>query len=202
MSTPDRIARERELRGAVLRGDELAWQVWYDESFADLLAYVTWRCGGRRDPASDIIQETWLTAVRQIRTFDPVQGSFAGWLRGVANNLLRNSVRRSKRAGHSLEPLAVDPASEASDDAQQQVEKSERITEALAALPARYEAVLKAKYLDELPVKLIATQWNETPSAIESLLTRARDAFRQLYRDPGYEVVASEREESNDEYRG
>ncbi len=195
MSTPDRIAKERELRSAVLRGEALAWQVLYDESFADLLAYVNWRCGGRRDQASDIIQETWLTAVRRIRKFDPAQGSFVGWLRGIAQNLLRNSARRSKRADHSLQALADDPASHLSDDGQQQMEQSARITEALVALPARYEAVLKAKYLDELSVKLIATQWNETPSAIESLLTRARDAFRQLYRDPGYKVVANEREE-------
>jgi RNA polymerase sigma-70 factor (ECF subfamily) len=141
MSTPDRIAKERELRGAVLRGEELAWQVWYDESFADLLAYVTWRCGGRRDQASDIIQETWLIAVRQIRKFDPAQGSFAGWLRGIAHNLLRNSARRSKKADHPLQALAVDPASEPSDDAQQQAEQSERITEALVALP-RYNRML------------------------------------------------------------
>jgi RNA polymerase sigma-70 factor (ECF subfamily) len=167
----------------------LAWQVWYDASFAELLAYVTWRCGGRRDQANDIVQETWLTAVRQIRTFDPAQGSFAGWLRGIAHNLLRNYVRQSKRADQSLEPLVIDRASEPCDEAQQQVEQSDRITEALAALPPRYEAVLKAKYLDQLPVKQIALQWNETPSAIESLLTRARDAFRRLYRDPGYEVT-------------
>ena len=53
MGDPDRIARERQLRGAILRGDELAWRMWYDESFADLLGYVAWRYGGRRDPVNE-----------------------------------------------------------------------------------------------------------------------------------------------------
>ncbi len=49
------------------------------------------------------------------------------------------------------------------------------------AYPERYEAVLRAKYLDQQSVAAIAETWNETPKAVESLLTRAREAFRQAY---------------------
>jgi RNA polymerase sigma-70 factor (ECF subfamily) len=48
-------------------------------------------------------------------------------------------------------------------------------------LPGRYEAVLRAKYLDQQSVAQIAESWRETPKAIESLLTRAREAFRAAY---------------------
>ena len=89
MPEGDRVWRERGLRSAVLAGDEQAWRAWYEESFAGLDAFVRWRCAGRRDWAEDIVQETWLVAVRRIRSFDPARGSFADWLRGIAANLVR-----------------------------------------------------------------------------------------------------------------
>src|SRR5262249_16458684 len=90
LSSDPRVWRERGLLSAVLAGDARAWQTWYDESFTDLAAYVAWRCAGLRDLADDVVQETWLTAVRQVARFDPAQASFAAWLRGIAGNVLRN----------------------------------------------------------------------------------------------------------------
>ena len=52
---------------------------------------------------------------------------------------------------------------------------------ALAELSPRYEQVLRAKYLDGLSVQAMADEWGETPKAIESLLSRARQAFRETY---------------------
>ncbi|HBI44343.1 MAG TPA: hypothetical protein DDY78_16050, partial [Planctomycetales bacterium] len=56
-----------------------------------------------------------------------------------------------------------------------------RLAAALSALPDRYEAVLRAKYLDGRSVIDIAAESGETPKAIESLLSRARQAFRDAY---------------------
>jgi RNA polymerase sigma-70 factor (ECF subfamily) len=49
---------------------------------------------------------------------------------------------------------------------------------ALDYLPPRYSRVLEWKYLEELSVQEIAARMKTTPKAVESLLTRARDAFR------------------------
>src|SRR5262249_41179808 len=162
--------------------DERAWQTWYEESFAALTAYVAWRCAGLRDLTDEVVQETWLTAVRRIRSFDPERGSFAGWLRGIAANLLRNHFRDERRRGRQLyslngQRLASQPAATLSEEA----ELAKRIAEALTKLPERYEAVLRAKYLDQQSVDQIAASWKETPKAVESLLTRARQAFREAY---------------------
>ena len=46
----DDVWRERGLRDAVLAGDAAAWQTLYNQSFADLYGYVSWRCGGLTDP--------------------------------------------------------------------------------------------------------------------------------------------------------
>ena len=184
MSLDDRVHRERLLRSAVLRGDDQAWRTWYDESFDDLKAYAVWRCGGRRDTAEEIVQEVWLTAVRRIRRFDPDQGPFAAWLRGIAINVLKNHRRRV--AASRVEALPEEDAIAGHAGAEQErQDQAERITAALLALPERYESVLRAKYLEQKSVAEVARAWNDSVKTIESLLTRARDAFRRLYRDPG-----------------
>jgi RNA polymerase sigma-70 factor (ECF subfamily) len=184
MASNDRVGRDRGLRRAVLAGDEQAWRTWYEESFGRLEAYVSWRSGGLRDLCDDVVQETWLVAVRRLRHFDPEQASFLTWLRGIAANLLRNHLRREvQRNGYRPQPKSVasglSPAMEL-----EQREQAERIARALAALPEHYEAVLRAKYVDQQSVAEIAESLHESPKAIESLLTRARQAFRAGYGQP------------------
>jgi RNA polymerase sigma-70 factor (ECF subfamily) len=185
MPSGDRRWREHGLRSAVLAGDEAAWRAWYDETFPGLYAFVRWRCAGIPDWTEDIVQETWLTAVRRIRSFDPDQGSFADWLRGIAANLLRNQLRK-RRPTPSLngEHAALEHAAQASaaeSDERRNRDQAEQIALALSRLPDRYEAALRAKYLDQRSMAEMAEAWNETPKAIESLLARAREAFRQEY---------------------
>jgi RNA polymerase sigma-70 factor, ECF subfamily len=176
MPETDRVWRESMLRTAVLAGDERAWQVLYDESFTGLFRYVCWRCGGLRDRAEELVQETWLTAVRRVRHFDPERAGFATWLRGIASNVIRNHLR-SLRVAQRHRPLdGSEPA-----PAQDNCDTAERIALALAALVERHEAVLRAKYLEQRSVADIAAEWQESPKAIESLLTRARETFREAY---------------------
>lgn len=184
MDPTDRDWRERGLKDAVLAGDERAWQVLYDESFDGLFAYVRWRCGGRRDRAEDVVQETWLTAVRRIRAFDPDRGSFADWLRGIALNVLRNDLRREVIRGKHARSLEHAGTTARSDEADSEsLDTSDRIARTFAALPERYEAVLRAKYFEQRTVNQIAERWDETPKAIESLLSRAREAFRRAFHE-------------------
>jgi RNA polymerase sigma-70 factor (ECF subfamily) len=182
MTPEQRTEREAMLRQAVLAGDEAAWRTWCLEAFDELDRYVFWRCGQRRDQADEVVQETWLTAVRKIRRFNPAQASFLAWLRGIAANVRRNHQRRVRRiALHEISNNGhADPASQPI--ANDREDASRRIAAALDALPERQETVLRAKYLDGLSVAQIAAAWNETPKTIESLLTRARQAFREGFR--------------------
>jgi RNA polymerase sigma-70 factor (ECF subfamily) len=177
-----RVGNELRLRAAVLAGDEPAWRVLYDDNAAQLRAYAHWRCAGLDELADEVVQETWLTAVRRIRDFDPMQGSFASWLCGIAANSLRNCLRSRRVRERRVLALNGDrPGPRDAEHAER--ERSERITHALAALSPRHEQVLRAKYLDGLSVPAIADQWGETPKSIESLLTRARQAFREAYQN-------------------
>jgi RNA polymerase sigma-70 factor (ECF subfamily) len=175
----DRVWRERGLRAAVVAGDDRAWRAWFEEEYAPLEAYVLWRCGSLRDLADDVLQETWLTAVRRIRRFDPEEGSFRGWLCGIASNVIRNQLRSRRRRAARFQPLNGVPGGE--DATLRQREQAEQVARALANISERYEQVLRMKYLDRMSVAEIATAWGETEKAVESVLSRARDAFREAY---------------------
>lgn len=176
MGDAQRAGRDFGLQAAVLAGDARAWQILYDEAFVALDRFVSWRCAGLRSLADDILQETWLTAVRSLRRFDPHAGSFDAWLRGIASNVIRNHLRSRRRSKQV--PLTEDRA--ARDDGRA-IERAEQIARTLDALPDHYEAILRAKYLDGSSVAEIAATRGESEKAIESLLTRARAAFRQEF---------------------
>src|SRR4051812_50053828 len=84
----DQVGRDLRRRAAVLAGDDLAWREWYDDAAPGLRAYVHWRCAGWHDLADEIVQETWLTAVRRVREFDPRRGRFSPLVCGLAAHLV------------------------------------------------------------------------------------------------------------------
>ncbi|MFL5330188.1 MAG: RNA polymerase sigma factor [Gemmataceae bacterium] len=176
MGDAERITYESRLRVAVLAGDEVAWRVWYDACAAPLERYIRWRCGGHTHLAADVLQDTWLIAVQRIRTFDPRASNFRQWLRGIAANTIRNHLRKDKRSAGRRSELGDPASAPTSDD-----DRAYRIAAALAELKPAYERVLRAKYLDGRSVCAIANKWSKSPKAVESLLTRARAAFKLAY---------------------
>ncbi len=182
---------ERILRDAILAGDERAWGVLFERHFTVLYSFVKRRAGGQALLAEDIVQESFLVAIRRLREFDPARAPFGGWLRGIALNLLRNQGRRAARRGDRRLPDDADslPAPESSAASGRDLELAEEIALAMAGLPDRYREVLRARYEEGLRVGDIALRLGETAKAVESLLSRAREAFRaahrRLSRDPG-----------------
>ena len=166
---------ERARRDAVLAGDAAVWAGWVEELFDRVAGYVRWRCGGVADLADDAVQEAWLTAADRLAAFDPDRGPFEAWVCGIAANVVRNQLRARHRRDRRNKLLADGIAPVDPDDVR------ERVAGALAALPDRYEQVLRAKYLDGLSVAAIAADRGETEKTVESLLTRARQAFRDAF---------------------
>lgn len=116
-----------------------------------------------------------MIAVRRLGSFDPARGSFGAWLQGILTRVLANEHRRwARRDGSEVELgdqlIAGAPAV-----------ADERLSLAFTELPADYQDVIRAKYLNGESMNEIAGRWKRTPKAIESLLGRARVALREAY---------------------
>ena len=187
MQHPNGQAREDVLHRAVLGGDEGAWRLLYEAAYDGLLRYVHWRTGGLREPTEEIVQETWLVAVRRIASFDPAKGQFVHWVRGIAANVVRNHVRRQRLRNATQFEIEQEP--QPNGDATARRDRAIQIAEALANLPEHYEAVLRAKYVDGQTVAEIAAGRGDSEKSVESLLTRARQAFRRTFKQQSDEGV-------------
>lgn len=178
MERGEKAHREGLLRKAVLRGDESAWQSLYDGSFRVLYRFVFLHMN--RDPAAteEVIQESWMVAVRRIRSFDPERSAFETWLVGIAHHVMRNARRR--RAGPTA--LPAEPPMSHNPGPLEQHSLADQLAGTMTAIPDHYREVLLARYQEGRSVAEIAAGSCQSLKATESLLSRARQAFKEAYR--------------------
>jgi RNA polymerase sigma-70 factor (ECF subfamily) len=163
------------VRFADVAVDETAFRAWYDASLPRVYGYLYSRCGGDRDVAEDLTQETFVEAVRARRYVD--RGEPLAWLIGIARHKLVDHFRRLERrerrflrlvASQPPQPLWMEGGGE-----------KDRLAVALDRLPPAQRAAMVLRYMDDLPVRQVAQAMARTESAVESLLSRGRDALRR-----------------------
>ncbi|MCC6485922.1 MAG: RNA polymerase sigma factor [Candidatus Hydrogenedentes bacterium] len=178
MDTEHRTREEQGLRAAVIAGDEAAWRALYETYFDSLFRYVHVRAGRDSQRTEEVVQECWMTAVRRIRSFDPARGDFGCWLRGIADRILLGQTRRWARRLR-LAQSAPDDTGRVTPA--ERLDLVDRVAWVLTSLPHTYEKVLRAKYERQQAVAEIAQEWGRSTKAVESLLGRARSAFRDAW---------------------
>jgi len=73
----------------------------YERHAGDLFSYLVRRVG--RQPAEDLLAETFKAAIESSSTFDPALGSKRAWLFGIATNLVRRHWQCEQRRLMSLQ---------------------------------------------------------------------------------------------------
>jgi RNA polymerase sigma factor (sigma-70 family) len=150
----------------------------YWETIGPLYRYASRRCGGQRELAEDVTQETWFRAVRQWR----VQGippAPLAWLTTVARNLIVDQLRKARdvpldRISPTDVLLAVDR-----DDVSGSIEIVSVVTRALARLPGAESQLLEAFHFERFKVAQLAELYGISERAVEGRLRRARERLRQ-----------------------
>jgi RNA polymerase sigma-70 factor (ECF subfamily) len=133
---------------------------------------------GDRDEADDVAQEAFLRIWKIAPKWRSGAARFDTWLHRVTLNLCYDRLRRHRETTVSDEfPEQADPAP-LPDERLDTAHANERISRALAKLPARQREALVLQYYQELPNAQAAQLMGVSVDALESLLARARRNLR------------------------
>jgi RNA polymerase sigma-70 factor (ECF subfamily) len=151
----------------------------YRRALPLVYGYLLPRCGSAA-LAEELTAETFMAAVAAANRARPPDLTVA-WLVGVARHKLVDHWRRIDLERRKLGVIDCD-AEPAEDpwDAQLDVAAAHA---ALSRLSAHHRAALTLRYLDDLPVAEVAVELGRSLHATETLLVRARAAFRHVYEE-------------------
>ena len=181
-----------ELVEGLLRGDRRAFEQFFNEYYPKLYRFVKRRLPHDAAGAEDIAQGTLCRALESLRGYRGEAALFtwlctlcrremsARWDETRAWNAAPRLAEDDPAIRAALESLLAreqwDPLAAAD---REQVRDS--ILTTLDYLPAPYGDILEWKYLRDMSTGEIARRLGRSPKAVESLLTRAREAFRETF---------------------
>ena len=148
-----------------------------DAEIGNVFSYILRRCGDRA-LAEDLTSEVFLRAVRETKRARSVVTP--AWLTTVARNRLVDHWRSKAREERRIKLAWSNPDSDEWADDGAPLEAAV-VNQVMRALPPDYQAVLSLRYLDDLAVPEVADVLERSVHATESLLARARRAFRTSY---------------------
>jgi RNA polymerase sigma-70 factor (ECF subfamily) len=177
-----------------LEGDTEAVRQLATAMLPPLYHFCLYRVGKDVHRCEEVVQETLARALEQLEQYDPARcnDNIFPWLTGLARNEINRVLNRERR-NVSLDELwqRMDSALLAEferleagplgDDVLVREETRELVNVAMAQLPPSYRAALEAKYVHGASVRDIADRTRTTEKAVESLLSRARQAFRASF---------------------
>jgi RNA polymerase sigma factor CnrH len=173
--------RDDDLAVRAQAGDAQAFDALVRREKAGLYTFVR-RYVGDPDQAYDILQDTFVSAWRALRRYDPAR-PVGVWLRRIALNKCRDfsrraRVRRLALAAFALEPKrgALEPAATLEDSD----ERLARLDRAISRLPGLYRDPLLLTTAGGLSHEAAAEVLGVSPKAVEMRLYRARRSLAEI----------------------
>ena len=181
---------ETELIRRMLAGEERAFNTFFDNYFPRVYRFALPRLGGDVDAAQEVVQTTLIKAIRSLSSYRGDAALFT-WICQICRRQIVDYLRAHRRMSErvvmiedSPEMRAVFEAIEAPDESNPghsygRAETRQLIQTVLDRLPARYGDVLEWKYVEGRTVEEIGELLGVGHAAAQSLLARARTAFRE-----------------------
>jgi RNA polymerase sigma-70 factor (ECF subfamily) len=186
------VEQDRSLAARVAAGDQGAFDTFFKEYFPRLFRFTLTRVDNNEELAEEIVQRTMCIVVRKMGTFRGEALLFT-WLCQICRNETNAVFRQRNLELREDIPIEDHPAvqaaleSVATDDgrpetAQRRDEIANFVRVTLEHLPANYATALEMKYVLGCSVKEIAERLRVGEKAAESVLSRARAAFKERFR--------------------
>lgn len=188
---------ESELLYQAIGGDRAAMSQVLLYHYDELQGHIARRLSGdlhRVLVADDVLHQTLVQAAQGIVRFEPRhEGAFLGWLKTIADNLIRDAQRKKRRErragvqdgqdqGSSWAAMVERIAGEGSTPSikTQRHDNARRLRSALAALPDEYRQVVERYYLQDQSLDEIAKAMGATKGSVRAMCYRARKRLREL----------------------
>lgn len=182
MEQPDierKRAEDQDLAQAAINGDDRAWRRIYDQTNQQLFNFLCYQTGDR-DTARDLLQETYITALGRLDTFQG-SGTLLGWLRAVALRKCLDWRRRTAMRLRKLGAFAREQASFTDVTAQETFPGlGAGFQEALDRLSPRQRAALLLRELEDLPFAEVAQTLGCSEATARVHHHRACHSLREL----------------------
>jgi RNA polymerase sigma-70 factor (ECF subfamily) len=181
-------------RRKAIQGDETAVKQLLAHVLKPLYGFCLYRVGKNQHWCEEIVQETMLRALRDLAAYEPSRAgnNVFPWLTGLARNEIQRVLQREKSAA-SLQTLWANLDQELlglyakletapfDDDLLQRQETRDLVNATMAQLPDHYRETLEEKYVQGKSQREMAQHRQLSEKALESQLTRARNAFRVTF---------------------
>lgn len=180
---------DRDLVAALLAGSEPAFRSFFDAYFPRIYRFAMPRLGGDAEAAKDVVQATLIKAMQALPTYRGEAALFT-WLCQICRRQAVDYLRANKQ--HSKNVIAIDdspelraaleaieaPEAYSPERLYDNQETRKIVQSVLDRLPERYGDVLEWKYIEGRSVQEIGERLGVGHAAAQSLLARARIAFR------------------------
>lgn len=173
----------------MLAGDERAFETFFNGYFPRIYRFALPRLNGDADATRAIVQSTLEKAIRRLETFRGESGLFT-WVCQICRNEIVDHIRAERRMRHVVliddqpELRAAVESLEAPDEfdvvkSYGRAESARLVRVVLDRLPSGYGDALEWKYIEGESVETIGERLGIGTTAAQSLLARARRAFRE-----------------------
>ncbi len=201
---PQSPGEERQLVDRMRAGQESAFEMFAECYIPGLYRFARRRLNDDRELTQDIVQSTLCKVIEKLDSYRADAALFT-WLCACCKNEIAAHYRRLGRRPREVEmdegiaetnPTGGFPAAYPAglEERLGQMETAERVHVAIDRLPPSYSRAVEWRYLEGLTVAEIARRLELSYKATESLLSRARRAFREAFehltKNPGAEEVA------------
>lgn len=191
---------DKKLVERVLAKERDAFEEFFAVYFGRLIRFCRTRVRDEQ-AVEDIVQETLVKAISNLNSYRG-EALLYTWLCGICRNQISDWYRRNAKQLDKNVSIDEDPNILAAieslgisvqDSMSEQLALKDMVTLALDHLPERYGSILEMKYLEGLSVQEISERVGSGKLATQSLLSRARTAFKA-----GFLEIANETTQTQD----
>lgn len=162
------------------RGDAAAWKELVSRYQLRLFYFVCRLVDAERD-AWDVLQQTWMTALKGLGELQEPR-AVRTWLYRIARNQAAIRLRQMGREAMLLDPQAMHELAEPEDDSAEPehwpADAAGRLHECLGKLSISHREVLTLHFLEDVSIEGISAITSVPPGTVKSRLHYAKRALR------------------------